>query len=72
MNIKITVDRIEGDKAILKTAAGQTIIWPKDDLPENLHDGKVLVFEISSREEFEKEDKQKAKDILNEILDINP
>jgi len=72
MTIKMTVDRIEGEKVILITTAGKTVIWPKDDLPVNLHEGMVLIFEISGQEEYEKKDKQKAKDILNEILHINP
>jgi len=71
MTIKATVDRIEGDKAILKIPDGQTVVWPKASLPEELREGMVLVFEVLSHEEFEKKDKQKAKEILNEILDIN-
>ena len=72
MTIKMTLDRIEGDKAVLKTTDGQSVIWPKKDLPVDLSESMVLVFEISNQEEYERKDKQKAKDILNEILDINP
>ena len=68
----MTVDRIEGEKVILISAAGKTVIWSKDDLPVNLHEGMVLIFEISNQEEYERKDKLKAKDILNEILHINP
>ncbi len=71
MTVKATVDRLEGGKAVLKLPDGQTVIWPKTDLPEDLHEGAILILEISGQEEYEKKSKQKAKDILNEILDVN-
>ena len=71
MNVKLTIDRFENDKAVLKTEDRFTIIWPKDKLPENIHEGMVLIFNISSDTEDEKNKKQLAKDILNEILDVN-
>jgi len=72
MTIKATVDRIEGDRAVLKISDGQTLIWPKTALPAELHEGMVLIITLTEQEEYEKKDKQKAKDILNEILDIKP
>lgn len=71
MKIKLTIDRFENDKAILKTEDRSTIIWPKDQLPENIHEGMVLVFNITNDAKDEKDKKELAKDILNEILDVN-
>jgi hypothetical protein len=70
MLITLTVDRFEEDKAVLKTEDGQSIIWPKDQLPDNAHEGMVLNFAISDNKVAEKNNRQIAKDILNEILDI--
>ena len=66
MRINLTIDRFEGDKVILKTKDNETIVWPKNKLPENIHEGQVLTVSVGN----EKNDnsKQLAKDILNEIL----
>ena len=71
MNIKLTIDRFEENKAILKTENGVSIIWPKNRLPENSHEGMILVFNITNDIKSEKNKKQLAKDILNEILNTN-
>ena len=68
MNIKITIDRFEGNKAVLKTENNNEIIWPKDKLPEQAREGMVLNFNIQNNAQAEKEKKELAKDILNEIL----
>jgi hypothetical protein len=68
MLIKFTIDRFEGDKTVLIASDGQTIIWPKNQLPENIHEGSCLNFEITEKTEREKKDRQTAKDIINEII----
>jgi hypothetical protein len=68
MNINITIDRFEGDKAVLKTEDGQSVVWPKNKLPENAHESMVLNFNILNDSETEKDKKELAKEILNEIL----
>jgi len=68
MKLKLTIDRFEEDKAVLKTDDGFSIIWPKNKLPEDSHEGMVLIFNITDDAETEKNNKQLAKDILNEIL----
>ena len=70
MILKFTIDRFEEDKAVLVDENGQSIIWPGDKLPSNLHEGSALIFEINEEAEREKKDRQQAKDIINEI--INP
>lgn len=68
MKIKFTLDRFEGDGAVLIDEQGKTTIWPKNKLPANPRDGSVLVFDIMEEKEQEKKDKQSAKDLLNEII----
>ena len=68
MKINLTIDRIEGDRAVLKTEDGQTIIWPKDKLPPGAEEKNVLAFAIDADEKEEVEKKNLAKNILNEIL----
>jgi hypothetical protein len=70
MKLNITIDRMENDNAVLKTNDNKTIIWPRHHLPEGSREGSVLIFDINSSHEEEKEQKQRVKDILNEILDI--
>lgn len=70
MNRKLTIDRFEENKAVLKTEDGQEIIWPKDKLPTEIKEGDVLDFSILKNEEAREEKKKQAKDILNEILDV--
>ena len=71
MILKVTIDRFENEKAVLKTEDKQTIIWPKDKLPENIHEGGVLKIAISSDQATESVDKELAKGILNEILNTS-
>jgi len=67
MNIKLTIDRFEEEKAVLKTEDGISIVWPKDKLPKESHEGMILIFNINDAN-AEKNDQKLAKDILNEIL----
>lgn len=68
MLINLTVDRFEGDKAVLVANDGLTIVWPKNKLPAEAHEGSVLSFDITETAEREKRDKQTAKDLINEII----
>lgn len=68
MQIKLTIDRFEEDKAVLVADDGTAIIWPKNKLPTDIHEGSTLSFNIRETAEQEKRDKQTAKDIINEII----
>ena len=68
MNLTLTIDRFEEDKAVLKTKDNQTIIWPKDKLPKNAQEGSVLSLVISGSAAADADSKELAKNILNEIL----
>lgn len=69
MKYILTIDRFEGGKAVLKTEDNNTIVWPKDKLPNQAKEGEVLTFTITNDIEAEKDKKELAKNILNEILD---
>lgn len=68
MLIKFTIDRFEGNKAILIDSQGSAMVWPKNKLPDNVHEGSGLNFDITEKSEREKRNKQTAKDILTEII----
>ncbi len=68
MIIKFTLDRFEGDKAVLISSDGQSVIWPKNQLPNNLKEGSSLNFEIMEEKERTEKTRQTAKDIINEII----
>lgn len=69
MRITCTIDRLEGSIAVLKTDKGEEVLWPQKNLPENIHEGSVVKFHITGDDEEEKEKKELAKEILNEILE---
>jgi len=71
MNLNLTIDRFENGKAVLKTSDNETIVWPKNKLPENIKEGSVISFSINENESDTKGNKQLAKDILNEILNTS-
>jgi hypothetical protein len=68
MEEKITIDRFEDDKAVLKTDDNKTIIWPIKKLPDNIKEGDILTFTIFTETEKTAKNKELAKTILNEIL----
>lgn len=71
MEIILIIDRIEGEQVVLKTTDNTTITWPKNKLPDNIHEGESLSFQINHEEETEGKNKKLAKDLLNEILNVD-
>lgn len=68
MDITVTIDRFEGDMAVLITQDKQAINWPKDKLPRATKEGTVLEINIVDAANKTNDNKQLAKNILNEIL----
>ena len=68
MLIKLTINRFEKGAAILKTEDHNTVIWPKNKLPKNAQTGSVLLFNIFGDSISPPDNKNLAKEILNEIL----
>ena len=66
--IEATVDRWEGDMAVLKTSDGQEILWPGSDLPDGVAEGSVVRL-VAVLEGALTEDKQAlAREVLNEVF----
>lgn len=70
MELTMFIDRLEGDNAVLKSKDGNTVIWPKKLLPLGAHEGMALNFRILDEKQAEELQKTKAKDILNEIINM--
>jgi len=68
MNTKATIDRFEEDKAILILKTREVVIWPKNRLPENSAEGKVISISIEDDRISTENNSKKAKELLNEIL----
>lgn len=66
--MRLTVDRFEGDRAVLRTNAGQELVVPRGEIPANVHESDVLTISFGTDAEATDARAQRAKDVLNEIL----
>lgn len=73
--VKATIDRIEGNKAILlifknpkQKLPQQEIIWPKDELPPTINEGDVVMLGILKEEEAIKSKEESARIMLETLL----
>jgi len=65
--LKVVVDRYEGAFAVLTYGEGQ-LLWPKNKLPEHIHEGDVLILVAKRDADATKDRTELAKTLLNEIL----
>lgn len=71
MVIELKVDRFEEEKVFLRSEDNDLIIWPKNKLPREIREGSLLAFSIKSDLTTDiNESGKTAKDILNELLDV--
>ncbi len=70
MKINLSIDRFEGEQAVL-LGNGFKVVWPKDKLPKDCHEGSSIVMQIMTDKEEQKKQQELAKDILNELLGSN-
>ena len=68
---ELSLDRIEGDMAVLLTESDEELIINKKMLPKEAQEGDVVVLTIATLEAETKRREQRAKDLLNEILNPN-
>lgn len=67
--IKGVIDRIEGDKAVIKTEDRQELRWPKNKLPADLGEGDLVELAVGAADSLAAEQQKKvAKEILKQIL----
>ena len=71
MEIKLRIVSIENNQAVLKLVGEDAeIVWPINSLPKGISEGDYLNFLISASDFEDALRIQKAKDILNEILNV--
>lgn len=69
MKTSAIIDRFENEMVVLKINGDLHLELPKKILPLGCHEGSAVTVEILLADEHEKNQKQLAKDILNELLD---
>ncbi len=69
MKIKLTVERFEGDRAVLKFPDGSIVSWPLHSFPPEMKPGGSVNFIVS--ENGKMGDSGLAKAILNEIINTD-
>ncbi|MEI6498408.1 MAG: DUF3006 domain-containing protein [bacterium] len=65
---ELSLDRLEGDQAVLLNADDEETVLDRKMLPNEAREGDVLVMTIATMAAEKKRREQKAKDLLNEIL----
>lgn len=69
MSMEATVDRFEGDSAILRLADGQEVFWPLDQIPDDCEEGSMVSLAlIAGPDALEDRRGPSAEDVLNEIF----
>jgi ribosomal protein S4E len=69
MNIKVIIKEIKEETTVLKFEDGNNISWPTNKLPKEIKVGDALNIAINDNGKTA-EPEQLAKDLLNEILNI--
>ena len=67
-SFRVTLDKIDGNKAILVTEDNREIVLEKKDLPKSLAEGGAAVITIATEEAEALLRNAKAKELLNELL----
>lgn len=55
----------------MKFDSGESLLWPKSKLPDNLKEGDVLQISVAKNGEATDDKNKQAKDILNELLNVD-
>ncbi len=63
-----TVDRLEGEWAVLVFDDGQSLRWPKKNLPADMKEGERVGLYLLRRAGEDEEREQLAKAVLNQLL----
>lgn len=66
--LKAVIDRFENNQAVLQTDDGQTLLWPKKNLPDSLKEGSAVYLHLTHAATETKKREALAKEILNEIM----
>ena len=63
-----TIDRLEGNQAVLKIENGATLLWPTEKLPNGFVEGQAIKLSLLTDSDVTEDKEIIAKNILNEIL----
>jgi hypothetical protein len=69
MLVELKIEKFENDKAILLSEDNDKIVWPRRQLPPDAKEGSLIAFAINDQA-TKPDNKNQAKDILNELLDV--
>ncbi|MFA7286284.1 MAG: DUF3006 domain-containing protein [Patescibacteria group bacterium] len=69
--MEATIDRFEGDDAILRTSDGQEIYWPSAELPDEAAEGSVLQLVVAVDGAATDDRRDQTRELLNEILNAD-
>lgn len=70
--LKGVIDRIEGERAVIKTEDRQELLWPKNNLPTDLGEGDLVELAIGAADSLASSRQEKvAKEMLKQILHPN-
>lgn len=68
MRVRVVVDRVEGDKAVLFVGSDETgTIWPRDCLPAGAGEGDVLFFDLNRDEKATRQAREEAAELLRQL-----
>ncbi len=69
MKIILKVESLRENKVILQNENGDNFVWPLSSLPFQINIGDELIFTVNKDSDI-KEDKLIAKNIINDILNM--
>lgn len=64
------VTSLNEKKAILENSHGKNLAWPVEELPQNTQEGDTIILTMNKDPETEEENQLLAKNILNEVLNV--
>lgn len=66
-----TIDRLEENRAVIRTDDGQQIIWPIAKMPDGTSEGDVVKIAINNDQSETLAKEKIAKAVLNELLKVD-
>ncbi len=67
-SVEATLDRFEGDSAVLRLTDGQELEWPSENIPDELEEGSIVRLALVMEDAAPGDRRALAQDILNEIF----
>lgn len=73
MNVKVTVDRIEGEYVVLliRTEEEGKVEWPVESLPGGVGEGDILEFKVDKNIEKKESAEERVGKLIEKLKDKN-